>query len=225
MQIWIALLISLTAAAKEIDTNNVYMSDAPLWVTRPRVEKITNRIQTALEWDIRKVTVTWHTDENKFQNAHSLGPNMLAVTLKNTNTIHLGPRVTNANFDQVFGHELVHIIAYQKYKQAIPQWLEEGVANHLAKSAQVDYKWLGSKPFPADVRSFNHPASGTKDEIHFHYATSQAVMEMIAKKCDITNLFRLSVGEKMDPYLETYCEIRDLNAAYRKWLKQKAGLK
>jgi hypothetical protein len=224
MRVFTILLFAISAFAHEVDTNNVYMGDAPDWVSRNRVEKVVAHIQTLLEWDIRKVTVSWYKDEAKFESAHNLGANMLAVSIKNSNTIHLGPRVTNANFDQVFGHELVHIISYQKYKGAIPQWLEEGLANHLAKNANVDYHWLAGEPFPSDVRGFVHPASGSADEIHYHYVTSQALIEMIAKKCDLTNLLRLSVGEKMDTYLETYCEIPDLNVAYQKWVKSKAGV-
>lgn len=222
MQLVLALLYAFYTFAGEVETNNVHFAEAPDWVTRPRVEKIISHIQTLLEWDIRKVTVTWYKDQKKFQAAHSLGPAMLAVSLKNSNTILLGPGVTKENFDQVFGHELVHVISFQKYKGAIPPWLEEGLANHLAKTAKVDYKWLAARGLPRDVRQFSHPASGSTDEIHFHYVTSQALAEMIAKKCDLTNLLRLSVGEKMDTYLDTYCELPDLNAAYKKWVQARA---
>jgi hypothetical protein len=210
------------AQSHEVETNNIYMPASPTWMTRNRVDKVVAHIQTLLEWDIRKVTVSFHGDQNEFERMHGMGPSMLAVSYKLKNTIHLGPKVTTQNFDQVFGHELVHIISFQKYKNAIPLWLEEGLANYLSKSAKVDYKWLAAKPFPHDVREFIHPAAGSTDEIHYHYVTSQAVVEMIARKCDLSNLLRLSVGTKMDGYLETYCEIKDLNADYRKWVKAHA---
>jgi len=116
----------------------------------------------------------------------------------------------------------VHIIIYQKYKEAIPKWLEEGLANYLAKQGQVNYQWLAAHPFPKDVRGLTHPYDGDVDSIHYHYMASQALVEMIAKKCDLTNLLRLSVGRNLDAYLDTYCEIKDLNAAYQKWVKAKS---
>lgn len=218
-----AVLFTLSAQAKEINTNSVYMADAPEWLTRARAEKVIEHIQTALEWSIRKVQVHFYTDQKAFERAHGLGDAMIAASLRSDNSIHLGPKVTSENFDRVFGHELVHVISYQKYKGAIPAWLEEGLANYLAKNGKVDYKWLAKQPFPNDVRSFSHPARGRGDEIHFHYVTSQALTEMIAAKCDLTNLLRLSVERKMDDYLNTYCEIPDLNAAYRAWVKKKSG--
>ncbi len=48
---------------------------------------------------------------------------------------------------------------------------------------------------------------------------SQALAEMIAGKCDLRNLLRLSVGHGMEGYLETYCGMKDLNLTYQKWLK------
>jgi len=209
--------------AKEVDTNSVYMGDAPAWVTRPRVEKIIDHIQMVLEWSIHKIQVHFYTDQAAFQRASGMGGSIIAASLRKDNSIHLGPRVDSTNFDQVFGHELVHVISYQKYKDAIPSWLEEGLANYLSKNGKVDYPWLASHGFPADVRSFTHPGQGNADEIHYHYVTSQALIEMIAAKCDLSNLLRLSVERKMEDYLKTYCEIPDLNEAFHKWVKSKAG--
>ena len=223
MKYFLIFLVSAVAWAKEIDTNSVYMANAPNWLTRPRAEKVIDRIQTAMEWSIRKVQVHWYTDQDAFQRAHGLGPSMIAAALRKDNSIHLGPRITSQNFDQIFGHELVHVISYQKYKDAIPRWLEEGLANYLAKNGKVDYAWLAKQEFPDDVRTLTHPARGSANEIHLRYVTAQALAEMIAKKCDLTNLMRLSVERKMDDYLKTYCEIPDLNAAYQKWVKSKAG--
>ncbi len=210
-----------TAFGDEIVTNSVHMASAPAWVKRTRVDKIIDHIQMLLEWDIRRIEVYWYKDAAAFEKAHTLGPAAMAVSRQSDNTIHLGPRVDSSNFDAVFGHELVHIISYQKYKGAIPAWLEEGLANHLAKQGKVDYKWLARKPFPADVRKLVHPFdAATYDEIRYHYVMSQALVEMIASKCDLANLLRLSVGRNMDDYLDTYCEIKDLNEAYRKWVKK-----
>jgi len=206
--------------AKEIQTNAVTMPNAPEWLRTPRVEKVTDRIQSTLEWTIRKIQVVWYTDQAAFEKDHGLGPYARAVSHKNLNLIRLGPKVNNDNFDQVFGHELTHIISYQKYKDAIPKWLEEGLANHLSKNAKVDYKWLASRPMPEDVRSLVHPMKGSADDIRYSYQASQALAEMISKKCDLTNLLRLSVGHGMEAYLKTYCEIPDLNEAYKKWIEK-----
>jgi hypothetical protein len=209
----------------EIQTNAVHMSNAPKWLKRTRVEKIIDHIQMVLEWNIRRIEVTWYSDLASFDKAHTLGPLAMAVSRRSDGTMHLGPRVTTSNFDQVFGHELVHIISAQKYKDAIPRWLEEGLANHLAKNGNVDYKWLASKPFPAEVRNLTHPFASSMSTVHYHYVASQALAEMIAKKCDLSNVLRLSVGTNMDIYLDTYCEIKDLNESFRKWVKTKASMK
>lgn len=213
-------LFFCSAFAKELQSNGFIMNNAPDWLTRNRAEKIVDRMQTALEWTVHKINVVWYSNETDFVKAHSLGSNARAVAQKNKNTILLGPLVNDKNFDQVFGHELVHIIAYQKYKEGIPKWLEEGLANHLAKHNKVDYAWLKKKPLPKNVFELGHPMSGSYDEILLKYETSQALAEMIAKKCDLTNLLRLSVGRNMEDYLKTYCEIPDLNAAYKKWLEK-----
>lgn len=223
MKIFFALLMvcGASAGAHEIQTNAVHMADAPKWLTRVRVEKVIDRIQMHLEWSIRRIEAHWYADTASFQKAHSLGPAAMAVTRKSDNTIHLGPSVTQENFDSVFGHELVHIILGQKYKDAVPKWLEEGLANYIAKYGKVDYSWLAKQKFPEDVRTLTHPYSGAAARIHYHYVASQALAEMIAKKCDLPNLLRLSVEKNMEDYLSTYCEIKDLNAEFRKWVKAK----
>jgi len=221
--IFILLSLAMTAFAHDIQTNAVNMPNAPEWLKRTRVEKVTDRIQTQLEWTIRKIEVRWYKDEASFQKSHRLGPGARAVTNKSTGVIHMGPSVTTAEFDSVFGHELVHVILGQKYKDAVPGWVEEGLANHLAKHGRVDYRWLAGQPFPEDVRKLAHPFTGTVSSPRYHYQASQALAEMIAKKCDMANLLRLSVGMKMDNYLNTYCEIKDLNADFRKWVKSKGS--
>ncbi|MCB0391053.1 MAG: hypothetical protein KDD58_07175 [Bdellovibrionales bacterium] len=210
-----------------IFTNAVIMPDAPKWLKAPRVEKITNRIQSELEWSTRRIDVYWYSTQTDFEKQHSLGPMPTAVTVKTPEkqVIHLGPKVTSENFDWIFGHELVHVISYQKYKGAIPRWLEEGLANHLAKKTKkVDYKWLAKQPFPKDVTKMNHPFKGTTNSVLYHYVASQALAEMLDKKCDLENLIRLSVERKMENYIVTYCEIKDLNAEFKKWVQQKSKI-
>ena len=221
----LAIGIGAVAQAKEIKTNEVTMPNAPDWLTATRVEKVAARIQHKLEWSTRRITVHWYKTPEEFAKAHSLGPQATAVTIKagDTVTVHMGPLVTDENFDAIFGHELVHVIIIQKYKDAIPKWLEEGLANHLANRGKVDYKWLASQPFPNDVRELAHPFSGSPDGIGYRYKASQAFAEMLNKKCELDNLIRLSVQRKLENYLVTYCQIKDINAAFRDWVKKKAS--
>lgn len=220
----ILILVALvTASAHDIETNSARILNAPDWLKRNRAEKVIARIQTKLEWTIRKIDVKFYSDQKSFQAAHSLGLGVQAVANKSKNQIHLGPTVTDQDFDSVFGHELVHIILGQKYKEAIPPWVEEGLANYLAKHGKVDYGWLSKQTFPQDVRSLAHPFTGVVRNPRYHYQASQALAEMIAKKCDMENLLRLSVGKNMDIYLDTYCGIKDLNADFKKWVTSRSG--
>ena len=105
------------------------------------MNKVVDKIQTMLEWDIRKHRAV-ASDEKDFEKAHGLpvagdGSTILAVTIKPANTIHIGPNVRESNFDGVLGHELGHVIMYQKYKTAIPSWIEEGLANYAAKTRRL----------------------------------------------------------------------------------------
>lgn len=209
-----------------IETNAAYIYNAPSWLKRNRAEKSIRRVQRDLEWSIRRVPVHFYIDVESFSKAHSLGPYVTAVTVSHSSgsTIHLGPKVTNKNFDQVFSHELVHVIVYQKYKGAIPKWLEEGLANHLAKKKSVDYKWLVKQTLPQDVtKTLVHPLNTKSyDDAVFRYKASQALAEMLSKKCDLRILLQLSVERKMEDYIHTYCEIKDLNATFKDWVAKRA---
>lgn len=228
----IGLVLSMMGLAEaaptktvRLQTNEVTMENAPSWLTQTRVESVASRISNKLEWSIRRVPVKWYYNIDDFDKAHSLGPFAMAVTVMQGDriTIHLGPSVTAAEFDETFGHELVHVIVAQKYKSAIPKWLEEGLANHIAKHQKIDYKWLLRQAFPPDVRELAHPMRGTAGGIRYRYKASQALAEMLDKKCDLENLVRLSVQRNMEDYIKTYCEISDLNAAFKAWVKQQAA--
>lgn len=223
--VFVSLLLLASAGAwagKRIETNEVFMPDAPAWVTSSRVNRVVEHIQDNLEWDIRKITVRWYTDQAQFRRAHGFDDTVVAFSQKADNTVHLGPRVTASNFDDIFGHELVHVILYQKYKDAVPRWLEEGMANFFSKHGHVDYRWLASQPVP-EVTQLVHPfgASATVSP-QYHYMASTAVMEMIASKCQVSDLLQLSVGKKLETYLSTYCGIPDVTASFREWLKKKS---
>lgn len=212
------------ANSHEITTNAVFLHNAPEWLKRVRVSRVINRIQSKLEWTTRRIHAYYYSNSEEFGRSHGLGPKAVAVTKSSSKgtTMHLGPKITDKNFDHQFGHEMVHVIVYQKYRGAIPKWLEEGLANHLSKAKKVDYKWLIKQGFPKDVRQLAHPFQGSSAKILYRYKASQALAEMLDKKCDLENLIRLSVERKMENYIRTYCEIKDLNTAFKEWVEYKA---
>lgn len=210
--------------AEDIRTNEFVIKHAPKWLKKAKVEKITDSIQSKLEWSTRRIPMIWHETEESFSRAHSLRPLPAAVTIKSPKkvAIHLGPQVTAKNYQAIIGHELVHVIFYQKYRGAIPQWLEEGFANHLARKKPVNYQWLSKQKIPRDVTLMGHPYKAAPSQLILHYKVSQALVEMLKKKCDLSNLLRLSVERKMADYIKTYCNISDINASFKKWIKKKA---
>jgi hypothetical protein len=204
-----------------IETNHVIIHIPPEWLEDLRVESITDEIQNFFEWDIRRVNVYWFKDKKQFEEKHKLGPKVLAAANSRNQEIYIGPKVDSNNFDSIFGHELTHIVVSQKYKKAIPMWLEEGLANFASGKRRVDYKFL-AKQKPIDVTSLTHAFKG-KVDYKYHYQASTAVMEMIASKCNILELLQLSVGKKLETYLRTYCRIKDLNSEFKKWVKAKSS--
>jgi hypothetical protein len=213
------LMTTTLVAAKEIQTNNIYMQDAPSWLSESRVEKATQPIQSFLEWDIRRIKVFFYSDDESFKKIHHLNVAINAFSRKSDNTVHLGPKVNDKSFDGIFGHELVHIVLYQKYKDAIPAWLEEGLANYVGKKEKVNYQWLAAQPLK-DVTHLTHVMQ-SQDEAAYHYSASTAAMEMIAAKCSLSDLLQLSVGKKLETYLTNYCNIPDVNSEFAKWVKEK----
>jgi hypothetical protein len=221
MRIILCFLIFLAfkVNAAELKTNAVHMADAPAWVTAGRVNSVVEHIQGLLEWDIRRIEVIWYKDQVQFEKMHGLGSLVVALAKRSDNTVHVGPEVNTKNFDAVFGHELVHIISYQKYKDAIPKWLEEGLANHLSHLGRVDYSWLQKHTAPKDIRDLTHPFDGSEDHVRYHYMASQALMEMISSHCDLANLLRLSVRRKLEDKLDTFCGIKDVTQEFNQWVR------
>ena len=148
----------------------------------------------------------------------------MTISTKEKSVIHLGPKVTKKNFAQIYGHELVHVIINQKYRGAIPKWLEEGLANFYAKKGKVDYKWLSRFPVPSSIETLSHPFQGDYEKISYRYMVSQALVEMLDKKCKIERLVQLSVERKMEDYIKTFCEIPDLSKALGDWIQKKRKL-
>jgi hypothetical protein len=213
--------LSRVLVAVELTTNNIHMVNTPTWLTQNRVIKVTDQQGANLEWDIRKVEVKWVTNPQEFENIHHLGPTVEAFFRRADKSIFLGPKVNNGNFDGIFGHELAHVIIFQKYHDAIPAWLEEGLANYTAKKGTVDYPWLAAQKPIDDVRQLVHPY-GSSLSPRYHYLASTALVEMIASKCSLSDLLQLSVGKKLETYLSTFCEISNINQSFQNWLRLKA---
>jgi hypothetical protein len=223
MTLWASSGFSAT-----ISTNEATFTNPQPWLTESRINRVIENIQNYMEWDVRKVNVIWHNSQEEFQNFHHFDSTVLAVSVLPKNEVHLGPRITTANFDPVFGHEMVHIVLYQKYKEAIPKWINEGLANFIAKQGKVNYPWIATKPFMPDVRALVHPFQQpdggvlpAKVESQYHYQASTALAEMIDSKCGLKDMLQLSVGKNLETYLTTTCEISDINAAFKEWVLSK----
>jgi hypothetical protein len=208
--------------SRPLTTNETRFSNAPEWLSESRINRVVDSVQRWMEWDIRRIEVLWFDNGTAFERTHGFGPSVLAVSMKAENSIFLGPRVNTSNFDAIFGHELVHMILFQKYKKAIPSWLEEGLANWIAKRDKADYAYLATQPTKS-VRSLVHPFLN-KDpapDFRYHYQASTALAEMLSSKCQLRDLLQLSVGEKLEGYLTTFCRIPDIDEEFKKWIKNK----
>lgn len=214
-------VLSTSVFAKTIETNALLVHNAPQWLNHTKVETPLGRIQNYLEWDVRKISVYFHGTEEGYKAGHGLNFLTDAFFKPSDQTIHLSPRINEKNFDKIFSHELVHAVLFQKYKGAIPLWLEEGLANYIGRTSSVDYPWL-SKQAIGDVTAMKHPNQASEGA-KYHYSVSTALIEMIAWKCQLKDLLQLSVGAKLQTYLETYCEIRDINASFQKWVTENAA--
>ncbi len=226
---------SWALSSTSIETNAVKLTNAPSWLTENRVERVTAKLQDTLEWDIRKISVTFVASQTEFDAHHKLGPGVLAFTRKREKTIELGPRVINDNFDAVFGHELAHIIIGQKYTTDIPEWLEEGLCNWAAawrtgsaksKNPTIDYSWLSKqtyRPVAGLVHPFRTLSAGNEisDPVKYHYMASTALAEMLDKQCGMHQLLQLALKKGVTKYLSQFCEISDIDQSLKKWIAKK----
>lgn len=219
-----ALISEEKSYGKTILTNTALIIDAPSWLRSVDVRKASARIQNKMEWTTHRFNVYFYADQVEFNKIHSYGARATAITIstKDKSVVYMGPKVNKQNFSKIYSHELVHVIINQKYRGAVPKWLEEGFANHFSKTSKVNYKWLKKQPLIKDLRSLSHPFMGSKDKISYRYKVSQALVEMLDKNCDLDNLFRLSVERSMEDYIKTYCKIFDLNSEYKKWINKKS---
>lgn len=223
VKVWIcffSLFMTLTVWGQDFRTNSLKVINPPQWVKKSKVQKVTDHIESKLEWKIRRIPVYWHQSQATYAKAHNLGPLAAAVTVKSPKqtAIHIGPSVDKSDYQQILGHELVHVVFYQKYRHSIPKWLEEGFANFLSRKTKVDYSKLKKLNLPKDVTQMDHPFSGSYTDIKNHYLISQALVEMLDKKCDLSRLLRLSVNRKLMTYIHNTCQIKDINQSFQTWI-------
>lgn len=217
---FILVFFSLGIEAKEINLNQLTLYNAPDWLTSDSVQSVVDRVQNYLEWDLRKLPVYYYQDMADFNKQHQFKFGVDAFFRKGDSSIHLSPKVLANNFAQVFGHELVHALFFQKYKQAIAVWLEEGLANTIAQYPSPNYQWLKNQSWPS-ISTMGHVSQNVVDA-KVYYSVSTAVIEMIREKCDLRELLKLSVGSQFTSYLKTYCGIEDLNQDFKAWVVKKA---
>lgn len=215
-------LLSLAplASARDITINQLTFYNSPDWLNSSTVQSVVERVQNYLEWDFRKLSVFYHSEAASFNQQHQFNFGVDAFFRKSDSTIHLSPQVSSKNFSQVFGHELVHALFFQKYQKAIPVWLEEGLANTIAQYPSPNYQWLKTQTWPS-VSTMGHVTQKLVDP-KVYYGVSTAVIEMIRDKCDLHELLKLSVGSQFTAYLKTYCGIEELDKSFTEWVGMKA---
>jgi hypothetical protein len=227
-----ALTLSLAAQANDFVIEQIHFKKPPQWLTLSLAQKTISRVKGFLDWDPRHAEISFYTDTREFEahlaSHHSDRYISHAVTEKNQSQIHLGPQVTGRNFAQVFGHELVHLALFQKYKDEVPHWLEEGLANYVPGKDDdllVDYAWLGKHLSPQErpkkrglINTLE--ATGQTSHPHYQYEASTALIQMIASKCSLEDVIQHSLGGSFEKYLSTHCGIVDIDEEFKKWVNK-----
>lgn len=217
-------------------TNALDVTNAPASISQRDIQKLTDFIEERLEWSIRRVRVRFYQDTASFQRANKLANTLVdAFTAGADSSVHISSQVPPDMIRGVLAHELVHVVVNQKYRDAIPPWLEEGLANHLSLAAgrrlgfqgrgRIDYKRLAAAK-GLTATGLSHPlgtpgSTLSADDVRLRYAASTALMEMISSRCDAQDLLQLAVGKRLEPYIRNTCGIEDLDQAFRDWLQKK----
>lgn len=215
-----AFISSALSFSRNIEINQVTVFNAPNWLDTSQVQSVVDKIQETLEWDLRKVAVFYFSSSKQFNTQHQFKFPIDAFFKKSSQSIYLSPQVTPKNFKKIFSHELVHAIFYQKYRNAIPVWLEEGLANKLSGYPTPNYSWLTSQSWPS-VTTLGH-VNDRQASSRTYYSVSTGLIEMIQEKCNLKDLLKLTVGSKLTHYLKTFCGITDIDQDFRTWVKEKA---
>ncbi len=217
---FIQLAGNVKSFAADYRTNCCEVKGAPNWLSSYTLQDLAVAIESKMHWSTRRIKVEFYGSGDDFQRASGLNFVANAFFNPNQQLIGVSPQKDLETFKPTFRHEMVHVISNQKFKGAIPNWLEEGFANYLGSKRQVDYKWLASQNIP-DASQLRHPSTdegGSK----MHYQLSTATVEMIAKKCNLNDLLMLATGSKLTNYLETFCKIKNVGQEVRDWVALKS---
>lgn len=207
-------------APKSFRTNCCDVTNPPKWLSHFKVGDIAAQMEREMGWSIRRISVIFHDTDAEFNKSANLNFSANAFFSPDRQTIEFKPQKDLGSFTATFRHELSHVISNQKFKGAIPPWLEEGFANYLGSKRKVDYKWLALQNLP-DASRLSHPQSDASGS-QMHYQLSTATVDMLAHRCNLKDLLMLSTGSKLTNYLETFCKIKDIDADVRAWVKKKA---
>lgn len=205
--------------AEAIELNSLHFENPPEWITQQALQKVVTQVERKLEWDIRKIQVRYIPDAEAFEKTHTMGKTVQAFTRTRTGEILLGPLVNTKNWQTVLRHELTHVVLLQKYKNAVPDWMVEGLANRVGGERRVDYAWLKEQNWKT-VRTLIHPFS-EKDQSKLHYQLSQAAVEFIESRCPLAELLQLSVGRSVEKYLKTFCRVESLDTELKAWISSR----
>lgn len=219
---------SFSLLAADFQINCCKVQNPPAWLTSHELNETASDVASKMHWIIRRITVVFYDSSASFAAKGKLGFAANAFFSASTQTMHVSPQKDFATFEKTFRHELVHVIFSQKFtkeskgkvNKAIPQWLEEGLANYIGSQRQVDYKWLKTQPLPK-ATELRHPS---KDESgsRMHYQLSTATAEMIAAKCNLNDLLMLATGDNLESRLSTFCKIPNVNTAVVDWINSKS---
>jgi hypothetical protein len=214
------LVSTLSVTAAELPFNELRFENPPKWVKSGDIRAALRKAERALEWDLRRVTVKFEPKAEVFLKSFGFSAEVLAFSDKSAARIVMGPLVTGANFEEVLTHEIVHHAIAQKYKAAIPVWLEEGLANHIARPGRKPNYALLKQQAPFEVFRLGHPFKDPSLPPRVHYEASLALAKLLDRKCGLMTLLQLSVGRSVEGYLATTCGIENLSGAYQRWVQQ-----
>jgi hypothetical protein len=210
---------SVAAPNKELRTNCCLIQNAPAWLNTEMVKNTAKRVESRLQWTIRRITLRFESDPEKYKSVSTLQFPTRALFNPKNQTVYFGPTVNADNFSPTLGHELVHVVFNQKHRKAIPQWLEEGFANFIGSEVVPDYRFLNSENIP-NISSLGHPNSDP-DRFRMHYQLASAAVDYISSRCKLNDLLMMSVKRSVEDYLHKLCKIKDIDSELIAWVKSK----
>ena len=126
--------------------------------------------------------------------------------------------------DNSLGHEIVHLVLHRFYTDAIPTWLDEGLAQFISKDAHASYQRARgyiSKPHsdsiaPAELipvatlTALTHPPS---DHVHTFYNESERLVRFLATTDKASFLKLLDALARHQPFETSLAQFYPTNFA------------